>query len=111
MKPFDILSGALKRLSRKGGWTRLTMAKTADGTSTLSYAPDAVCWCSAGAINAATPLTEIATDVRGRARSLLAAAAGLHGPSYITLWNDHSKKSEILAAFRRARDNAIALGE
>lgn len=120
MKASVILSGATELLSRRKGWTQCAMARAAPdplhpaGMKVKAQSPLATCWCASGAIEVAgsplgQPYSEETAAAKNLAREYVARAADLPGPPYIVEWNDNARrtKRQVVAAFRRAREQAI----
>lgn len=100
-KTIDVLKAARDLISDRSRWTTGDFAKDADGLPVPAASPDAVCWCSVGAIYKAA-------DERGVKRpkvyDALHAAAKPRIPWMI---NDHDGHKAALALL----DLAIAQQE
>lgn len=93
----EILEAAMALVKR--GWCQGPAAMNAAGLAVSPGSRTAVRWCGYGAIRAVCrPTTDI--EVRYRVLNFLRRAAG----TPIALFNEHPgrKKSEVLAAYRRA---------
>lgn len=78
------------------GWTQYAFAKDDVGATVNSSSPNAVCWCSLGAINASIEMT----GEYDAAKNVLSRVAGEN----IGVWNDAPGRTqaEVLALFDRA---------
>lgn len=88
------LKAARKLISVPKRFTREASARDADGNSTHSTLPAAVCWCSLGAIWHVAGYTKSAND----AEAALALAMG----GQVSEFNDTHTHPEVLAAFDAA---------
>jgi hypothetical protein len=98
MSVADSLEKAADLIEPEGAWTQGCYARLADGETTGSFNPDAVCWCALGAI-----------QKTGGGRDAFSAlydmmpADGLVSP-----WNDAPERTqaEVVAKLREAAANA-----
>lgn len=106
MKPVDILKGALALLERPKGWTRGKPARRSNRQPTFYRDPKAVCFCTIGAVFAASPSDDRHSRAPSMASHALAATLGLQRGAYhrnVTAWNDGlrpNQKAVVLTAFR-----------
>jgi len=102
--PTEILIAAREKIER--GWTQKTYARSADGDSVAYNSPEAVCWCSIGAICAVD-----ISRVGERAMNILADAIEV-APSRLTEWNDAPERSqdEVIIAFGWAIEASMERG-
>ncbi len=104
MKTIVEILRAARQLLIDRGWTQGTFARDAKGARTLYDAPDAVCYCSLGAIMV------VGRGFAPEASTLaLTKAIGSGHPANVAEWNDAKDrtKEEVLAAY----DRAIVLAE
>lgn len=96
----EILRAARAKIERPECWTKGAFARDAVGGECMSSEPDAVCWCSDGAIGAVIATTDVHDFCAFEALSR--AIGNLH----VAEWNDAPERThaEVLAAF----DAAIA---
>jgi hypothetical protein len=89
-----LLEAGLARISPPGAWTQGYYARNAAGNPVTSTAPEAVCWCAAGAI-VAGPLAWWQAATR-----LLSEVVG----GSLADWNDEPGRTqdEVLAVYREA---------
>ena len=91
---------ARKKIEKPENWTQNYSAKDVDGSAVYVCSPEAVCWCTLGAIRAVS-------DDRG---DLVEAACNklydVLDDSFITIFNDTHTHEEVLALFDRAIANA-----
>ena len=102
MKPSEALRKARELLTPEGAWTKRKAARDRLGNEVYAADPDAVCYCSYGAIWH----FELSGSLEDRLEDFLFQAIdGLP----IAQWNDADNRThaEVLAAF----DRAIALAE
>ena len=94
MTPTEILIAAREKIER--GWAQKTYAQSANGCNVKYSAPDAVCWCSVGAICAVSD----GVYASKRAMNILAETIEID-PSRLTEWNDAPDRTqdEVLIAF------------
>jgi hypothetical protein len=107
----EVLRGASARIER--GWTQRAIARNRYGSTVISTSPQAVCWCSSGAILVTAfvlPLglleyDDACEDAENLLRRAIRAECG--EPMPVTDWNDADgrTKAEVLAVF----DAALAL--
>ena len=57
MKTSKVLLKAMDVIATPDKWTKNAFAKDSDGTPVKGHSPDAVCWCSLGALQKATQKT------------------------------------------------------
>jgi hypothetical protein len=96
----ETLTQARERIADPSKWTKGAFARNKHGAAVASTDPEAVCWCSFGAITAVEVLS-------AESRVFLARIL----PSNIATWNDHSSHDQILAGFdlaiAKAKQNGI----
>lgn len=106
MTPAETLRRARALIERPEAWTKAADARLEDGRATLATSPNAVCWCSVGAIEAAVSPGGYRPRLYHEATEFFRSAAG--GPPRITFWNDAPERThaDVLAAFDRAIEAA-----
>ena len=94
MTPTEILIAAREKIEH--GWTQKTYARSVDGDGVVYNSPEAVCWCSIGAICA----IENRSSAADWAINILAEVVET-SPSRLTEWNDAPDRTqdEVLIAF------------
>lgn len=106
----DVLRAALAILSKKGAWTQGTWARGKSGQKVDIWSRSAVCFCAGGALRRAASAAGVhyltARDTaRDAERALIAVVCpGAVPGGVVADWNDSPsrRKSEVLAAFRKA---------
>ena len=97
-----VLVKAREMLTREGAWTKGRLARDADGAPCLADSPKATCWCSIGAIQAASYSLEnsLGFAYGDALRELEGAAENL----CIPMWNDHPRRGvrSVLRTFDKA---------
>ena len=101
MKPSELLIKAKAVIADPKHWTQGWYAHNADGFDVESCNPEAVCWCSVGAIDKVVH-EEGVSDTRFKATLYLAEMAGEFGCSSIPDLNDHSSHETVMKAWDRA---------
>lgn len=96
MKTSEVLSRAKELISKPENWTRAAFARDKDGTSVSWSSPDAVCFCSVGAVR------RVAKEEGSEAETPLRLVM-----KSIVDYNDYRTHPEVLAAF----DSAIGLSQ
>ena len=101
MKPSELLIKAKAVIADPKHWTQCWYAKDAEGKSVGPCKPDAVCWCSVGAIDkvAHEESTYAARFAATRYLSDVAAECGYIG---IPDFNDSSSHEAVMKAWDRA---------
>jgi len=95
--PKEILIAARAKIEAPERWTQDVEARDANGEPVDRDSSEAVCWCSAAALNA----SEASYDEWLAARNLLLRAFGKKYGT-ITRHNDTSTHAEVRSAFDRA---------
>lgn len=90
----QILIEARERISKEENWTKGTMARDTNGYEVGARDPKATCWCSLGAIRAATN--------EGWADAAYRGFEAVVGNLTIVEFNDFSTHEQVLAAFDKA---------
>ena len=106
MKPSELLTKAKALIADPKHWTQGWYAHNADGFDVGSCKPEAVCWCSVGAIEKVTH-EEGVTDTRFKATQYLAQVSAKCGYSGIPDFNDNSSHKMVMKAW----DMAIKLAK
>ena len=106
MKPSELLIKAKAVIADPKHWTQGWYAKDAKGQSTGPSTPDAVCWCSLGALKKVAH-EENTYSTRFAATEYLAVASDEWGYSGIPDFNDNSSHKVVM----RAWDKAIKLAK
>ena len=91
-------------LIRKG-WCKKSLAKKSNGRATLVESPDAVSFCSIGAIRKAYPINRKYFAMIRRFHKVMIGSAVITSWNAISSWNDHPKRTheEVIAAFQKAK--------
>ena len=108
MSAKEILVAARELLSDPDHWTKLVLAKTVNNEPKEPTDPEAVCWCSIGALYKVTGISvslpdSSATIVYAAQRKLEEALGNDLG---IDEFNDCSEHKEVLELFDKAIQNA-----
>ena len=106
MKPSELLTKAKAVIADPKHWTQGRYAQDAEGQASAPCGPDAVCWCSLGALHAVAH-EENTYNTRFAATRYLAKVADECGYSGIPDFNDNSSHETIMKAW----DKAIKLAE
>ena len=106
MKPSELLTKAKAVIADPKHWTQDVYAKDAKGQSTGPSTPDAVCWCSLGALHAVAH-EENTYNTRFAATRYLARVSAECGYSDVSDFNDNSSHETVM----RAWDKAIKLAK
>ena len=101
MKPSELLIKAKAVIADPKHWTQGWYAHNADGFDVGSCEPEAVCWCSVGALDKVAH-EEGAVDARFEAASYLFKVADEFGCSDIPDLNDHSSHETVMKAWDKA---------
>jgi hypothetical protein len=89
---------AWELLSDKSKWTTRRYAKTAEGLDTTVDAPDAACWCAAGAIMRCYTAGERYTAMQ-KVQNWVTKKEG--NPGFpVVAWNDGATYEEVVAALK-----------
>lgn len=110
-----VLRRAAERVERPGAWIKGAFAADAGGALVAASDPEAVCWCTAGAIgaeaHAADPVHPGPIYVRAKAA---VTARLLHDDATIAIgeWNDAPERtlSDVVALLRSVADEQEASG-
>lgn len=105
MTRLETLEAARALLAR--GWTQNVCARNEKGEGVGSRAPEAVCWCALGAINAVTSSSFEGAAVRAAVyQAILDSVRSRHPFLDLSGWNDRPNRTqeEVLELF----DAAIA---
>jgi hypothetical protein len=111
-----VLRKARARMERPGTWCREYVALDAAGEPTDPDAPDAVCWCARGALEAegccvlAEGDESDGDDLDLAEWSFLSKEAKRWGYSSIEAFNDGQTQDEVLRLFDRAIASAEGAG-
>lgn len=99
MKPSEVLRAAKAKIATPGTWIQKVAARNVAGDCVFSGSPEAVCWCSLGAILAT------GADQMFSAMQVLDLSLGVN----TGWWNDAPERTheEVMVAF----DRAIVLAE
>ena len=100
MTPKQILQAARDLITPPERWTTGWYARDKDGAETDSKSPDAVCWCTLGAVNKFSPDIHQELEENEALRVLMVAMK----TPWPSRFNDTHTHAEVLAAF----DAAIA---
>ena len=106
MKPSEFLIKAKAVIADPKHWTQGWYAHNADGFDVESCNPEAVCWCSVGAINKVAH-EEGVSDTRFKATQYLAQMAEECGYIGISDFNDNLSHEAVM----REWDEAIKLAK
>lgn len=101
-KPSEALRAARELLTPEGAWTQGVAARDAAGNEVQSNSPDAVCFCSYGALWHVAGIKNDAVDL---CELLLSdVIEGRTGEPFIDHWNDAEgrKHEEVLSVFDAA---------
>ena len=106
MKPSELLIKAKAVIADPKHWTQGWYAQDANGYSTEPSTPNAVCWCSVGALEKVA-YEEDTYSTRFAAKRCLFEVSSEYGYSGITDFNDNSSHETVMKAW----DKAIKLAE
>ena len=101
MKPSELLIKAKAVIADPKHWTQGQYAKDVKGYSTGPSTPDAVCWCSLGALHAVAH-EEHTYDARFAATRYLSDVAAECGYIGIPDFNDNSSHEAVMKAWDKA---------
>ena len=101
MKPSELLIKAKAVIADPKHWTQGSYAKDAEGRNVGPAKPDAVCWCSIGAIDKVAH-EESTYAARFAATRYLAVVSDKYGYSGITDFNDNSSHKVVMKAWDKA---------
>lgn len=101
MKPSELLTKAKAVIADPKHWAQGFYAKDAKGQTLLPYYPDAVCWCSLGALEKVAH-EENAYSTRFAATRYLAEVSVECGYSRIPYFNDNSSHEAVMKAWDKA---------
>ena len=101
MKPSELLTKAKAVIADPKHWTQDVYAKDAKGYSTGPAEPNAVCWCSIGAIEKVAH-EEGTYSTRFSATRYLVVVSDKYGYSGITDFNDNSSHEAVMKAWDKA---------
>ena len=101
MNTVETLKAAKALISDPAKWTRGQIARDAEGRFVRARDPEAVCWCSYGAIDRVCGKDAIAWA--GATVELMNAMRG-----GIAMFNDNNDHAAVMAAFDRAIEQAEA---
>ena len=101
----EILKAARDLIAKPANWTQGEYARGPDGTPFIEVVPEATCFCSIGAVAKVMGCPVLEAD-RSEAVRLLVEAAEASIPSELTIFNDESTHSEVLALFSKAISSA-----
>ena len=106
MKPSELLIKAQAVIADPRRWTQDVYAKDAEGQVTKTLSPDAVCWCSLGALEKVAH-EENANGACFAATEYLAVVSEECGYSGISDFNDNSSHEVVMKVW----DEAIKLAK
>ena len=101
MKPSELLIKAQAVIADPRRWTQDVYAKDAEGQDSAPCGPDAVCWCSLGALHAVAH-EENTYNTRFAATRYLARVSAECGYSDVSDFNDNSSHEIVMKAWDRA---------
>ena len=101
MKPSELLTKAKAVIADPKHWAQGFYAKDAKGQTLLPCNPDAVCWCSVGALEKVA-YEEDTYSTRFAATKCLFEVSAEYGYSGITDFNDNSSHKAVMKAWDRA---------
>ena len=101
MKPSELLIKAKAVIADPKHWTQDVYAKDAKGHHTGPSTPDAVCWCSLGALKKVAH-EENANGACFAATEYLAVVSDEFGCSSIPDLNDHSSHETVMKVWDKA---------
>ena len=101
MKPSELLIKAKAVIADPKHWTQGSYAKVAEGRNVGPAKPDAVCWCSIGAIDKVAH-EESTYAARFAATRYLAVVSDKYGSSGIPDFNDNSSHETVMKAWDKA---------
>ena len=101
MKPSELLIKAQAVIADPRRWTQGWYAKNAEGKSVGPCKPDAVCWCSVGAIDKVAH-EESTYAARFAATRYLARVSAECGYSDVSDFNDNSSHEAVMKAWDKA---------
>ena len=101
MKPSELLIKAKAVIADPKHWTQGWYAKDAKGYSTGPAEPNAVCWCSVGALRAVAH-EENTYSTRSAAAGYLARVSAECGYNDIPDFNDNSSHETVMKAWDKA---------
>jgi len=106
MKAKEVLVQAKKLISDPAHWTQRVSARNAENAVCQTDSPDAVCWCSYGAVY------KIGGELDSyEAYGLLTLAAGSMGKDWVTEVNDDGTHANVMQMFSIAIELAGASDE
>ena len=101
MKPSELLIKAKTVIADPKHWMQGWYAKNAEGKSVGPCNPDAVCWCSLGALHAVAH-EENTYNTRLTAAGYLARVSAECGYSDVPDFNDNSSHETVMKAWDKA---------
>lgn len=101
MKPSELLTKAKALIADPKHWTQGWYAKDAKGHSTVPSTPNAVCWCSVGAIDKVAR-EENTYSPKLEAAKYLTKVSAECGYSGIPDFNDSSSHETVMKAWDKA---------
>lgn len=110
METIEILEKARELISDESRWTQGCPARNTEGRYTPIGSPDAVCFCSIGAICKVMFIDEMKVTGQ-KATEILRKALPQGWGGSITAFNDTKKHSAIVQLFDRAIDAARGVAE
>lgn len=95
----EILVKAKELITDPACWTQKEFARRADGTGTMAEDPEAVCWCSLGAIRKAKIDLGVDKEAYWFVSKNLSDQTGFQN---IGKWNDSVSHEEVMVVFDKA---------
>lgn len=99
----EILIEAKNKISDPKKWTKRAYARDVDGSHVGAGEPEAVCWCSVGAIDAVLWQQDDESGAFNKAFAVLLAQTS---ENCIIKMNDQSSHADVMAAFDAAIEAA-----